>query len=37
MGGGGGGGGVKIFWWRGECSADDNTVRIGLLEHSLME
>ena len=28
-----GGGGMNIFWWR-EYSADDNTVRIGLLEHS---
>ena len=26
----------KIFWWRGKYSADDNTVGIGLLEHSLM-
>ena len=31
---GGGRWGVKTFWWRGEFSADDNTVRIGLLEHS---
>ena len=30
----GGAGGMQIFWWRGEYSADDNTVRIGLLEHS---
>ena len=28
------GGGVMIFWWRREYSADDNTVRIGLLERT---
>ena len=33
MGGGGGGGGLKSFVGE-ENSADDNTVRIGLLEHS---
>ena len=26
---------MNIFWWRGEYSADDNAVRIELLEHSL--
>ena len=25
---------MKMFWWRGEDSAYDNTVRIGMLEHS---
>ena len=30
----GGLGEIKIFWWRGENGADDNTVRIGLLKQS---
>ena len=32
-----GGGGNEVFWWSGEYSADDNTVRTGLLNthHSI--
>ena len=28
-------GGMKVFWWRGEYSANENTVRIVKTHHSI--